>query len=303
MSNEIPRPTIGFIGLGLMGKPMALNLLQAGYTLTVHNRSRPAVEALTQAGAKGARSPAEVAAHSEVIFLSLPNWPDVEQVLAGDVGIVHGLRRGAVVVDTTSGLPEQSRRFAQQLGALGADYLDAPVSGGDVGARQATLSIMAGGTEAAFARVLPLLQILGKTVVHVGEVGAGNHAKLANQILVAVTLAGMGEALVYAARAGVRLDALLEALRGGLARCGALELKAPRVIRGDFSPGGKAEFQLKDLNNIFSSACDLSLTLPVTELVRTLYERLVRSGHGGEDHSAIIRVIEKLAGIEARLRP
>jgi 2-hydroxy-3-oxopropionate reductase len=299
--SESPR-RVGFIGLGLMGKPMARHLLRAGHTLTVHNRSRSAVAELAAEGAREARSPREVAGQAEVVFLSLPASPEVEAVALGPAGLREGLRPGSVVVDTTSGLPEASRRVAQALGAVGASYLDAPVSGGDVGARNATLSIMVGGEAGAFARALPLLGHLGKTIVHVGEVGAGNFAKLANQILVGVTLAALGEALVFAARAGVRLDRLLEVLGGGLARSAVLEIKAPKVIRGDFQPGGKADFQLKDLNNVARCAAELGLSLPVTELVRGLYERLSAHGHGSEDHSAIIREVERAAGIEARLR-
>ena len=301
MTTDAQRRRVGFIGLGLMGKPMARNLLRAGWPVIVHNRSRAAVKDLANEGAVEAFSSAEVAASSDVILLSLPNWPDVEAVISGPSGILESVAPGAIVVDTTSGLPDAAQRFAEILRSKGADYIDAPVSGGDVGAKQATLSIMAGGSEASFRSVLPVLSHLGKTIVRVGDVGAGSYAKLANQILVAVTLAGMGEAFVFAARAGVRLDGLLQALQGGLARCGALEVKAPKVIRGDFQPGGKAELQLKDLNNIFGCACELGVSLPVTELVRSLYERLIKTGHGAEDHSAIIRVIEDLAGVEARL--
>jgi 3-hydroxyisobutyrate dehydrogenase-like beta-hydroxyacid dehydrogenase len=297
------RPRIGFIGLGLMGKPMARNLLRAGYALTVHNRSRAAVLDLASEGAGEASSPREVAAASEVVILSLPNSPDVESVTLGPDGLREGLKRGALVVDTTSGLPDASKLVASRLEEVGCAYLDAPVSGGDVGARGGTLSIMVGGPADAFERVLPILKVLGKTVVRVGDVGAGNHAKLANQILVGVTLAAMGEALVFAAKAGVRLDALLEVLGGGLARSACLEVKGPKVLRGDFAPGGKAEFQLKDLRNVAACAARLGVPLPVTELVRARYERLCERGRGLEDHSAIARLSEEEGGVEARLRP
>jgi 2-hydroxy-3-oxopropionate reductase len=293
---------LGFIGLGLMGRPMARNLIRAGYPLTVHNRSRGAVKDLVAEGAAEAFSPAEVAARSDVVILSLPDSPDVESVTLGPSGLREGFRPGGLVIDTTSGRPEASVRIADALRSRGVEYLDAPVSGGDVGAKAATLSIMAGGRREAFERALPVLKTLGKTVVHVGDVGTGNYSKLANQILVGVTLAGMGEALVFAAKAGVQLDALLEALGGGLARCGVLEVKAPKVIRGDFRPGGKADFQLKDLNNVLGCARALGVPLAVTDLVRRQYERLVQDGHGGEDHSAIIRVTEEAAGVEARLK-
>ncbi len=292
---------LGFIGLGLMGRPMARNLMRAGYSLTVHNRSRGAVKELLAEGAAEAFSPAEVAARSDVVILSLPDSPDVESVALGPSGLREGFRPGGLVIDTTSGRPEASVRIADALRSRGVEYLDAPVSGGDVGARAATLSIMAGGRREAFERAVPVLRTLGRTVVHVGDVGTGNYSKLANQILVGVTLAGMGEALVFAAKAGVRLDALLEVLGGGLARCGVLEVKAPKVIRGDFQPGGKADFQLKDLNNVIGCSTALGVSLAVTDLVRRQYERLVHAGHGGEDHSAVIRVTEEAAGVEARL--
>lgn len=293
-------PPVGVIGLGNMGKPMARNLLRAGHEVWLHNRSRAAVEELAAEGGRVAQSAAELAGRVEVILLSLPNWPDVEQVLFGAAGAATTARRGTVVLDTTSGLPAASARFAAELGRGGVEYLDAPVSGGDVGAREGTLSIMVGGPAVAFARVRPVLERLGRTIVHLGDVGAGNSAKLANQILVAVTLSGMAEALVFAARSGVSLPGLVEALRGGLARCGALEIKAPRVLQGDFRPGGKAEYQLKDLNHAFDRARELGLKLPVTELVRSLYQQLVQSGRGAEDHSAIIRLVEEAAGITAR---
>ena len=294
-------PRLGFIGLGLMGKPMAARLLEAGYTVAVHNRSRGAVHELTTRGAIACASGREVAACSEVIITMLPDAPDVELVLLGPGGVLEGVTPGSVVIDMTSNNPEDSARLAARLHDQQVTMLDAPVSGGDVGARNGTLSIMVGGPKDTFEVCEPILKILGHKIVHVGlQVGMGGHAKLANQILVAVTLAGMGEALVYGAKAGIDPALLVEAMSAGLARCGSLDIKAPKVLAGDFTPGGKVDSQVKDLRYAMHMARKLKVSLPVTAVVNELFHAVQYAGRGEWDHSAIVTLIEDLGGVKAR---
>ncbi len=291
---------VGFIGLGIMGKPMARHLLEAGHVLTVHNRSRAAVEELVAQGAAEANSPAEVARASEVVFTCLPNSPDVELVALGPQGIVQGLQPGAIYVDMSTISPVVTKRVAAAIAARGATMLDAPVSGGQIGAENATLSIMVGGEEAAFQKVLPLLQAMGRNIVYIGASGAGQVAKAANQIVVGLTHEAIAEALVLAAKAGVDPARVVQAISGGAARCWALENRAPRVIRRDFEPGFYAAYHLKDLGIALDAAADVGAVLPVTAVVRELYRSLVSNGEGRLDHSAIIRVIERLSNVEVK---
>lgn len=291
---------VGFIGLGIMGKPMARHLLEAGHVLTVHNRSRAAVEELVAQGAAEANSPAEVARASEVVFTCLPNSPDVELVALGPQGIVDGLQPGAIYVDMSTISPVVTKRVAAAIAARGATMLDAPVSGGQIGAENATLSIMVGGEEAAFQKVLPLLQAMGRNIVYIGASGAGQVAKAANQIVVGLTHEAIAEALVLAAKAGVDPARVVQAISGGAARCWALENRAPRVIRRDFEPGFYAAYHLKDLGIALDAAADVGAVLPVTAVVRELYRSLVSNGEGRLDHSAIIRVIERLSNVEVK---
>jgi len=291
---------VGFIGLGIMGKPMARHLLEAGHVLTVHNRSRAAVEELVAQGAAEANSPAEVARASEVVFTCLPNSPDVELVALGPQGIVQGLQPGAIYVDMSTISPVVTKRVAAAIAARGATMLDAPVSGGQIGAENATLSIMVGGEEAAFQKVLPLLQAMGRNIVYIGASGAGQVAKAANQIVVGLTHEAIAEALVLAAKAGVDPARVVQAISGGAARCWALENRAPRVIKRDFEPGFYAAYHLKDLGIALDAAADVGAVLPVTAVVRELYRSLVSNGEGRLDHSAIIRVIERLSNVEVQ---
>jgi 2-hydroxy-3-oxopropionate reductase len=291
---------VGFIGLGIMGKPMARHLLEAGHVLTVHNRSRAAVEELVAQGAAEANSPAEVARASEVVFTCLPNSPDVELVALGPQGIVQGLQPGAIYVDMSTISPVVTKRVAAAIAARGATMLDAPVSGGQIGAENATLSIMVGGEEAAFQKVLPLLQAMGRNIVYIGASGAGQVAKAANQIVVGLTHEAIAEALVLAAKAGVDPARVVQAISGGAARCWALENRAPRVIKRDFEPGFYAAYHLKDLGIALDAAADVGAVLPVTAVVRELYRSLVSNGEGRLDHSAIIRVIERLSNVEVK---
>ena len=294
-------PRLGFIGLGLMGKPMTTRLLDAGYTVAVHNRSQGAVHELALRGAMACTSGREVAACSEVIITMLPDAPDVELVLLGHNGVLEGVTPGSVVIDMTTNNPEDSARLAARLQDKHVAMLDAPVSGGDVGARNGTLSIMVGGPRETFEVCEPILKVLGHKIVHMGpQVGMGGHAKLANQILVAVTLAGMGEALVYGTKAGIDPALLVEAMSAGLARCGSLDIKAPKVLTGDFTPGGKVDSQVKDLRYAMHMARKLKVSLPVTAVVNELFHAVQYAGRGEWDHSAIITLIEDFAGVTAR---
>lgn len=292
---------LGFIGLGLMGKPMATRLLEAGYTVAVHNRSQGAVRDLAGRGAIACTTSREVAERAEVVITMLPDAPDVELVLLGERGVLEGAAPGSVVIDMTTNNPEDSARLATRLWDQQVRMLDAPVSGGDVGARNGTLSIMVGGPRETFEACEPLLKVLGHTIVHMGpQVGMGGHAKLANQILVAVTLAGMSEALVYGAKAGIDPALLVEAMSAGLARCGSLDIKAPKVLAGDFAPGGKVDSQVKDLRYAMQMARKLKVSLPVTSVVNELFHAVQYAGRGDWDHAAIITLIEEFAGVTAR---
>lgn len=238
---------VGYIGLGLMGKSIARNILKADFPLVVHNRSQGAVEELVSEGARAAASPAQVAAQVDVVFTNLPDTPDVEAVAMGAGGILEAARPGLIFVDNSTIKPATARRIAEALGEKGMLCLDAPVSGRDVGARQGTLAIMVGGPAEALAKVMPVLQAMGKTVTHVGEAGAGQIAKAANQIMVAAQMVAMGELLIFARKAGADPQKVVEAIRGGAAQCWTLDVKPPRLFAGNRAPGFKAYMQAKDL--------------------------------------------------------
>jgi 2-hydroxy-3-oxopropionate reductase len=287
---------IGYIGLGLMGKPMAGNLLKAGFPLTVHNRSRAAVEELVAQGAQAAFSPREVASASDVVFTNLPDSPDVEQVVLGKDGIIEGVREGMIFVDNSTIKPATARRMARELLAKGVAALDAPVSGGDVGARAGTLAIMVGGPQEAYQRVLPALQAMGKTITHVGESGAGQVAKACNQVMVAAQMVAMGELLLLAQKAGVDPRRVVEAIRGGAAQCWTLDVKPPRLFAGERAPGFKAHLQHKDLGIVLDTARAYGLPLPATAVNMQLYEAMLQMGMRELDNSAVIGVLEAMAG-------
>ncbi len=291
---------LGFIGLGLMGKPMARNLLRAGYRLTVHNRSRAPVEELVAEGAEPAWSPKEVAEASDVVITCLPDAPDVETVALGPEGIIEGAHSGLIFVDMSTIAPPAARRIARRLSEAGIPMLDAPVSGGDVGAREATLSIMVGGPRSVFETCLPIFQAMGKRITYVGESGAGQIAKACNQTIVAGTMAVIAEALVLAAKSGVDPGRVLEAIQGGAAHSWALEMRAPRLLRRQMAPGFKAQMQYKDLRIIAETGQAAGVPMPVTAVVRELYAAMVAAGRGGLDHSAIVTVLEDLAGVQVR---
>lgn len=288
---------VGFVGLGVMGAPMALNLLQAGYPLTVYNRTAHRAAPLAEAGASVAVSPQAVAAACPVVFVNVSDDTAVETVLFGPLGLVHGLAAGAVVVDMGTTSPAATRLFAKRLAERRATLLDAPVSGGEAGARAGTLSIMVGGPADAFHRVRPLLKCLGRNIVHVGDSGAGQVAKACNQIVVSATLMGVAEALTFARRQGVLPERVREALLGGFAYSRILEVHGERMLKRHFDPGFRARLHQKDLGIVGREAQALDLALPASALAAQLMNALVAAGHAESDSSALVRVIEQLCGI------
>ncbi|MDZ7265298.1 MAG: 2-hydroxy-3-oxopropionate reductase [candidate division KSB1 bacterium] len=289
---------LGFIGLGIMGKPMAKNLINAGFSLIVHNRSQSPADELATLGARVANSPAEVAQLSSVVITMLPNSPDVEQVALGKNGIIEGASEGAVMIDMSSIAPLVSQKIARELEARGIDFLDAPVSGGEIGAIQGTLAIMVGGKEEIFQRCHPIFQALGKSIVHLGPVGAGGIAKLANQIIVALNIAAVGEAFALASKAGLDLEKLFQAIRGGLAGSQVMEAKIPKILQRNFAPGFKIKLHQKDIANVLATAAGLQVPLPLTGMVAQILSALMADEKGELDHGAIIQFVEKLAHVE-----
>ena len=289
----MPETVVGFIGLGIMGRPMALNLLRAGYPLVVHNRTRAKEEELVSEGASAAESPREVASRAEIVITVLPDSPDVEAVYFGDDGVLAGARSGRLLIDMSSIAPSVARAVFDAASAVGAAALDAPVSGGDVGAREGTLSIMVGGPSEAFDRARPLFEVLGKTVVHLGDAGAGQTAKACNQILVAVTIEAVSEALVLASKAGVDPAKLIDVLSGGLAGNKVMEVRRRNFLEHDFTPGFKLALHHKDLGIALRTARELDVYVPTTALVDQMLAALEAQGEGGLDHSALLTVIEQ----------
>ncbi len=288
---------IGFIGLGIMGAPMAGHLVQAGHQLFVFTRGKLA-EAIAGSSATQCTSARGVAERADIVFIMVPDTPDVEAVLFGESGIAAGLSKGKVVVDMSSISPLATKTFAQRINALGCDYLDAPVSGGEVGAKNATLSIMVGGPEAAFERVKPLFELLGKNITLVGGNGDGQTAKVANQIIVALTIEAVAEALLFAAKAGADPARVRQALMGGFASSKILEVHGDRMVKRTFDPGFRIELHQKDLNLALSSARALGVSLPNTATAQELFNAC--SAHGGKawDHSAMVKALEKMANFE-----
>lgn len=291
---------IGFIGLGIMGRPMSRNLLKAGYRVVVFNRSKAAVGELVAAGASAADSPREVAARSEFVITMLPDSRDVKEVVLGPAGVIEGARPGTIVIDMSSIDPLVSREIGASLAGKGVGMLDAPVSGGEPKAVDGTLSIMAGGRQADFDACFDILKAMGASVVRVGDLGAGNVAKLANQIIVALNIAAMSEALVLAAKAGVDPELVFRAIRGGLAGGNTLEAKVPLILEGKFNPGFRIKLHSKDLANALASGHGVGVPLPLTAAVMEILQALQVDGLGDADHGAIIRFYEKLARVEVR---
>lgn len=293
------QPTIGFVGLGIMGKPMSGHLLEAGYPLIAYDIVPACIEACVAEGAQAGRSCADAAARSEVVITMLPDSPDVETAYLGPEGILAGARPGTILIDMSTISPTVAIRVAEAAAAKGCPMLDAPVSGGDVGAIKGTLSIMVGGDAEALARVEPILQAMGKPV-HCGDKGAGQIVKACNQVLVAVTLVGMSEALVLGAKAGVDPEKIVEVLSGGLARCGVLENRGQRVVRRDFDPGFRIRLHYKDLNIIREAGRAYGVPLPASALAHELFGAAMAADRGELDHSGVVTVLEDLAGTEVR---
>ena len=296
------KPQIGFIGLGIMGRPMARNLLKAGYPLVVHNRSREPVQELVAAGAEEAFTPQEIAQRSQVIITMLPDSPDVELVALGPDGLIAGASEGDIYVDMSTIAPRIAVKVAAAMAEKGVRCLDAPVSGGDVGAINATLSIMVGGDAETFHEVRPIFEALGKTIVLCGPNGAGQTVKACNQIQVALNIVGMAEALVLGAKAGVDPAIIVQVLSGGYAQSRVMDARGARVIRGDFQPGFRSRFHFKDLNIIMQTGNDYRVPLPVTSLVHELFAAMQAAGRGDLDHTGVITVLEDLAAVQARTK-
>ncbi len=287
---------IGYIGLGIMGSAIVRNLMKAGHELVVHNRSQAIVQQLVSEGAQAASSPKEVAAQVEFVFTNLPDSPDVEKVALGEDGIIEGAHEGLIYIDNSTIKPETARHIAAELARAGVSALDAPVSGGDVGARNGTLTIMVGGEQAAFDRAAPLFQAMGKAWVLVGDSGAGQIAKACNQIIVGAQMAALAEALITAQKAGVDPARMVEAIKGGAAQMWTLDVKPPRLFAGNRQPGFKAYMQHKDLGIVLDTGKAYGIPLPVTAVIQQLYTAMLQNGEGELDNSAIIGVYERLAG-------
>lgn len=288
-------PVIGFIGLGIMGKPMAQNLMKAGYSLVVHNRSRSPVEEMVKEGAQLATSPKEVAARTEVVITMLPDSPDVEQVYSGEQGVIAGAKPGTLLVDMSSISPVVTRKLAVEAERRSLDMLDAPVSGGEAGAINATLSIMIGGKAPAVERAMPIFQALGKNIVHVGDAGAGQVTKAANQVVVGVTIAAVSEALVLATKAGVDPAKVRQALLGGFAQSRILEAHGQKMLERNFKPGFRIRLHEKDLKIALAAGGEYGAPLMVTGLVAQMMTAMRSMGNGELDHSGLVTLIEELA--------
>lgn len=293
--------TVGFIGLGIMGKPMAENVMDAGYAAVVHNRSPEPVRALAKRGAESASSPTMVAQKADVVVTVLPDTDAVEDVVLGDDGVIEGVSEGQTFIDMSTISPVATERIADRLQERGVSMLDAPISGGEEGAVEATLSIMVGGEQATFDEQSDLFHTMGETVTYCGESGAGQVTKACNQIVVGCTLEAVGEALMLAQRAGADLEAVLNAISGGAAGCWALDARAPRVIQGNFEPGFFASYHYKDLRIAMSAGEEYGSPMPTTAVVHELYKAMEQKGYGQDDHSAIIKILEDQAGDEARV--
>jgi len=291
---------IGFIGLGIMGRPMAKNLLKAGYPLVVHDLNQDAVKELVNSGAREGNSPADVATGSSVIITMLPNSPDVREVALGENGIIYGARSGSVFIDMSSIAPLASKEISEKLLPKGVVMLDAPVSGGEPKAIGGTLAIMVGGPEDAFNRVSDILGAMGSSVKLVGEIGSGNIAKLANQIIVALNIAALGEAMVLATKAGVDPENVYQAIRGGLAGSTVMDAKMPMILDGNFKPGFRIELHIKDLMNAVDTANELGVPMTLTGEVLKMMSVLQADGRGRDDHGGIIQFYESLSGVKVR---
>lgn len=297
MDNSASLERIGFIGLGIMGKPMVRNLLNAGYAVAVYNRSLGPTAELAQAGATVAISPQAVAAQSDVVITCVSDSPDVEAIVLGEHGILHGARAGMLYIDMSTISPAIARTLYETLQAKGIEALDAPVSGGDIGAQQGTLSIMVGGNTAAFERALPIFQILGKNIIHMGAAGAGQVTKACNQIVVALTVQAVAEALTLAKKSGVDPAKVRSALLGGFAQSKVLEVHGQKMLDGNFQPGFKLDLFRKDMNIVLQTGRDLPLPLGGSSQVTVLMDALLAQGYGHLDFSAVLNLYEMVGGL------
>jgi 2-hydroxy-3-oxopropionate reductase len=295
MANKLK---VGYIGLGIMGKAMARNILKAGYPVVVHNRSRGAVNELVAEGATEAFSPKEVAAQADVVFTNLPDSPDVKLVALGADGIIEGAHEGLIFVDNSTIKPATAREIAAKLDEKGVLSLDAPVSGGDIGAQQGTLAIMVGGPVEALEKVMPVFEVIGKKITHVGETGAGQIAKACNQVMVAAQMVAMGELLILAKKAGADPEKVVAAIQGGAAQCWTLDVKPERLFAGNRNPGFKAYMQAKDLGIVMDTAREYGIPMPGTSVNTQLFNAMLEMGMRELDNSAVVGVIESLANVE-----
>ncbi|WP_322922440.1 2-hydroxy-3-oxopropionate reductase [Paenibacillus campi] len=291
---------LGFIGLGIMGRPMVSNLLQAGYEVKVFDINTAAVDTLVSQGASSGTTPAEVAMQSEIIFTMLPNSSHVQQVVLGENGVLQGAIPGSIIVDMSSISPVISRDIAAAVQTAGLHMIDAPVSGGEPKAIDGTLAIMAGGDESVFNSVLPVLEVMGSQVIRVGANGSGTTAKLANQIIVNLNIAAMSEALVFAAKAGIDIGKMYEAIRSGLAGSAVLDAKVPLILERNFIAGGRIDINLKDMTNVMETAHDIGVPLPLSSQLLEIFHALKVDGKAADDHGGIVQYFEKLAGVEVR---
>ncbi len=290
-------PRIGYIGLGLMGSAMARNMMKAGFSLVVHNRSQKIVDELVSEGAARANSPKEVAQQVDVVFTNLPDSPDVEKVVLGPNGIIDGAHAGLIYIDNSTIKPETARKLAVELAKVNVAALDAPVSGGQIGAQQGTLVFMVGGPQDVFDKAIPLFKAMGKSWTLVGDSGAGQIAKAANQIMVGAQMAAMGELLVFAQKCGVDPFKVVEAIKGGAAQCWTLDNKPPRLAQGIRAPGFKAYMQLKDLNIVMDTGKTYDVPLPLSAITTEMFQEMIDMGNGEQDNAAVLSVLEPKAGV------
>jgi len=291
---------IGFVGLGIMGKPMAKNLVKAGYEVTVYDIRPEPIAELVAAGAKAAKSPKDAAAGAEVVITMLPNSPHVKEAILGKGGVIEGVKPGTIVVDMSSIAPSASQEISAKLAPKGVPMLDAPVSGGEPKAVDATLAIMVGGPGEIFSQVKDILSVMGASVTHVGAVGSGNVTKLANQIIVALNIAAVSEALVLATKAGVSPERVFEAIKGGLAGSTVMNAKVPMILAGNFKPGFRIELHIKDLMNAMDTAHELGVPIPLSAQVLEMMQALRTDGKAANDHSGLVQFYEGLAKIQVR---
>jgi 2-hydroxy-3-oxopropionate reductase len=299
-NEELMKMKIGFIGLGIMGKPMSKNLIKAGYELIVVDRNQIAVDEVVAAGAKSAANAKAAAEQADIIITMLPNSPHVKEVVLGENGVLEGAKKGSILIDMSSIAPLVSRELAEKLGEKGIEMLDAPVSGGEPKAIDGTMSVMVGGKQEVFEQCYPVMKAMAGSVVRTGEVGAGNVTKLANQVIVALNIAAMAEALVLASKAGVEPDLVYQAIRGGLAGSTVLDAKAPLVMDRKFDPGFRINLHIKDLSNALETSHDIGVPLPLTAAVMEMMQALKVDGMGDADHGSLVRYYEKMSKIEVK---